>query len=166
MSTANAFFGETYREKAARKFRENPFVPVGMLSSCLRRTQFISVRGATATTAALIVAMVKMRRGQSRSFNNWLRVRVLAQGVTICAVVLGTYSLGRRAVGGDPVEVDLQRRKEEKMERDRLAFEERLKSAVEVHDERSVVAKDGMTASDTRGVTEEKGRSDIPQRRT
>jgi hypothetical protein len=106
------------------------------------------------------MAMVKMRRGQSRSFNNWLRVRVLAQGVTICAVVLGTYSLGRRAVG-NPVEADLQRRKEEKLERDRQEFEERLKSAVEVHD--GITAKQGKGAGQ-RGVGESPSHS--TQRRT
>ncbi|KAI0044005.1 hypothetical protein FA95DRAFT_1478227, partial [Auriscalpium vulgare] len=67
---------ETYREKALRKFKQQPLVPLG----------------AAATTVALIVAMVKMRKGQQHSFNNWLRVRILAQGLTVAAVVGGSWA--------------------------------------------------------------------------
>jgi hypothetical protein len=95
--------------------------------------------GALGTTAALVTAMVKMRRGEARSFNNWLRVRVVAQGLTICAIVLGTYSLGQRNAGIDPesgrtpVEADLERRREEKMDKEKREFEGRLKMAEDAH---------------------------------
>ncbi|KAH9974270.1 hypoxia induced protein conserved region-domain-containing protein, partial [Lactifluus volemus] len=69
---------ETYREKALRKFKQQPLVPVG----------------AAATTVALVIAMTKMRKGQSRSFNNWLRVRIIAQGLTVAAVVAGSWAYG------------------------------------------------------------------------
>jgi len=79
--------------------------------------------------------MVKMRRGESRSFNNWLRVRVIAQGLTIAAVVAGTYSFGFRAEAGSKgqAEADLEKRREEKVGKERAEFEGRLKMAEELH---------------------------------
>jgi len=122
---------ETYREKAARKFKENPWVPLGSL----------------ATVGALVVAMVKMRRGQSQSFNHWLRVRVAAQGLTIVAIVVGTYSMRNKEVGAssDPTQtrndVDVERRRLDKMAREKDEFEERLKGAEEAHDLESELKK-------------------------
>jgi hypothetical protein len=100
--------------------------------------------------------MVKMRRGESRSLNNWLRVRVLAQGLTICAVVVGTWSLGHRAAGGAPAEADLERRREEKAGRDRKAFEERLRVAEEAHgaEEGRGAGPAPATAPERRGARE------------
>jgi len=113
---------ETYREKATRKFKENPWVPLGSL----------------ATAGALIIAMVKMRRGESRSFNHWLRVRVAAQGLTIGALVLGTYSLRdqgqEREFIGSQNDADVERRREEKIAKDRMEFEGRLKEAEAAHE--------------------------------
>jgi len=114
---------ETYREKAARKFKENPWVPLGSM----------------ATVGALVVAMVKMRRGQSQSFNHWLRMRVAAQGLTIVAIVVGTHSLRPKdvEVSDDPTltrnDADMERRRQEKMAREKDEFEERLKGAEEAH---------------------------------
>ncbi|KAG5644028.1 hypothetical protein DXG03_009243 [Asterophora parasitica] len=114
---------ETYREKASRKFKENPWVPLGSL----------------ATVGALVVAMVKMRRGQSHSFNQWLRVRVAAQSLTIVAIVAGTYSLRPKAVNtaSDPTlvgnDADAERRRQEKIAKEHAEFEERLKGAQEAH---------------------------------
>jgi len=116
---------ETYQEKATRKFKENPWVPLGSL----------------ATVGALITAMVKMRRGESRSFNHWLRVRVAAQGLTIVALVAGTYSLrpkDTQSVDDDPTltrnDVDVERRRLEKVAKEKAEFEERMKSAEVAHD--------------------------------
>ncbi|OAX37341.1 hypothetical protein K503DRAFT_693522, partial [Rhizopogon vinicolor AM-OR11-026] len=66
------------------KFKEQPLVPIGTLVTC----------------GALIMAMVKMGPGNSQSLNNWLRVRVIAQGATIAAVCAGTYAMGS-TVGKD-----------------------------------------------------------------
>jgi Hypoxia induced protein conserved region len=100
--------------------------------------------------------MVKMRRGESRSFNNWLRVRVIAQGLTIVAIVAGTYSLGQRGFGVEaelnktPVEADLERRREEKIDRDRKEFEGRLKKAEEAH--RAETQASSLAANASSGV--------------
>ena len=42
------------------------------------------------------MAMVRMRKGDAKSFNHWLRMRVVFQGLTIAAVCAGTYSFGLR----------------------------------------------------------------------
>ncbi|KAG6837785.1 hypothetical protein H0H93_001712 [Arthromyces matolae] len=124
---------ETYREKAIRKFHENPWVPLGSL----------------ATVGALVVAMVKLRRGQSQSFNHWLRVRVAAQGLTIVAICAGTWSLRPKdptAVASsstsvdtsDPTltrnDIDTERRRLEKIAKDKEEFEERLRGAEMAHE--------------------------------
>jgi len=118
----NQYSGESYAEKAERKFRENPAVPIGAL----------------ATTMALTMAMFKMRAGNAKSFNNWLRMRVLFQGLTIAALCAGTYNIGfKKSVGVDQAEEDAKeelRRREEKAGRERLEFEERMKAAEEMHE--------------------------------
>ncbi|KAG5351449.1 hypothetical protein E4T56_gene12640 [Termitomyces sp. T112] len=114
---------ETYREKAARKFKENPWVPLGSL----------------ATVGALVVAMVKMRRGQPHSFNQWLRVRVAAQGLTILAICAGTWSMRSRdplaasSSSAPAVDVDVERRRLDKMAKEKKEFEERLRGAEQAH---------------------------------
>ncbi|KAG6808626.1 hypothetical protein H0H92_003461 [Tricholoma furcatifolium] len=119
---------ETYREKAVRKFKENPWVPLG----------------AFATVGALVVAMVKMRRGQSHSFNKWLRVRVAAQGLTILAICAGTWSVrpggvfGTSPVAAEPsnlprADADAEQRRLEKAAREKEEFEERLRGAESAH---------------------------------
>ncbi|KAI0058331.1 hypothetical protein BV25DRAFT_1762283, partial [Artomyces pyxidatus] len=105
---------ETYREKATRKFKQQPLVPLGAL----------------ATTVALIVAMTKMRKGKAQSFNNWLRVRILAQGLTVAAVVAGSWAYGSASV---PQHVADEQAAAEKARTDRVAFEERMRAAEEVH---------------------------------
>lgn len=39
--------------------------------------------------------MVKMRRGEAKAMNYWLRARVLTQGLTIAAIVGGSYAYGQ-----------------------------------------------------------------------
>ncbi|KAH7922129.1 hypothetical protein BV22DRAFT_971149, partial [Leucogyrophana mollusca] len=110
---------ETYQEKAVRKFKEQPLVPIG----------------AAATTGALIMAMVKMKRGDSRSLNNWLRVRVIAQGLTIAAVCVGTWALSHEADAESKKTrqlEEIQAKREERQGRERVEFEGRLKEAEEV----------------------------------
>lgn len=109
---------ETYREKATRKFKENPWVPLGAL----------------ATVGTFIVASVKLRQGESQKFNYWLRMRVAAQGLTIVALVVGTWTLRPKdASVADATatrnDLDVERRRLEKLAREREEFEERLKGA-------------------------------------
>ncbi|KAL6309414.1 hypoxia induced protein conserved region-domain-containing protein [Sparassis latifolia] len=104
--------GETYQEKFMRKFKQQPLVPLG----------------AALTAVTLTVATVRMRQGKSTSMNHWLRARVIAQGLTIAAIVAGSFILGEQ-----------QEKKQEKTAREqdamleRAAFEARMKAAVEAH---------------------------------
>ncbi|KAG1740523.1 hypoxia induced protein conserved region-domain-containing protein [Suillus paluster] len=115
-TTPSLHTGESYQEKAWRKFREQPLVPIGTLVTC----------------SALIIAVVKMRRGDSQSLNNWLRVRVIAQGATIAAVCAGTYVMSSNA--GDETKQtrqldEIQAHRESRAGRERKEFEDRLKDA-------------------------------------
>ena len=85
--------------------------------------------GAAATTAALVIAMTKMRKGQSRSLNNWLRVRILAQGLTIAAVVVGSWAYG---TARPTPEFDASAAALDKAAQERAAFEDRLRVAEQV----------------------------------
>lgn len=112
MSAHPAISTESYREKALRKFKQQPLVPVG----------------AAATTVALVIAMTKMRKGQSHSFNNWLRVRIVAQGLTVAAVVAGSWTYG---VSTPAPQLEIAAA-QEKAAQERAAFEERLRLAEEI----------------------------------
>ncbi|KAG1847852.1 hypoxia induced protein conserved region-domain-containing protein [Suillus subalutaceus] len=115
-TTPSLHTGESYQEKAWRKFREQPLVPIGTLVTC----------------GALIMAAVKMRRGDSQSLNNWLRVRVIAQGATIAAVCAGTYAMSSN-VGDETRQTrqidEIQAHREARAGRERKEFEDRLKDA-------------------------------------
>jgi len=91
-----------------------------------------AVLGTLVTCGALIMATVKMRRGDSQSLNNWLRVRVISQGATIAAVCAGTYALGSTA-GEETKQTrqldEIQAHREARAGRDRKEFEDRLKDA-------------------------------------
>ena len=73
--------------------------------------------------------MTKMRKGQSRSLNNWLRVRIVAQGFTVAAVVLGSWAYG---TSRPTPELDATAAALDKAAQERVAFEERLRLAEEV----------------------------------
>lgn len=78
--------------------------------------------------------MTKMRRGQSQSLNHWLRIRVIAQGLTIVAVVAGSYAYGQTK---SQKEAQAAQEEQERIliaAREKREFEERLKSAEEAHD--------------------------------
>ncbi|KZT64322.1 hypothetical protein DAEQUDRAFT_657235, partial [Daedalea quercina L-15889] len=69
---------EPWGKKFVRKFKENPFVPIG----------------ATATVAALVMAVVKSQQGDSQKVNYWMRARVGFQFSTIVAIAVGAYLVG------------------------------------------------------------------------
>jgi len=73
--------------------------------------------------------MTKMRKGQSRSFNNWLRLRIVAQGLTVAAVVAGSWAYG--AAKATMPELDAAAM-QDKAALERVAFEERLRIAEEI----------------------------------
>ncbi|KAF8978554.1 hypoxia induced protein conserved region-domain-containing protein, partial [Cyathus striatus] len=71
---------ETWTDKFKRKFNENPWVPLGCLATC----------------GALIMSAYKMRRGQSKEMNYWLRARVALQGATLVALVGGSMAIQKQ----------------------------------------------------------------------
>ena len=64
---------ESSKEKMWRKCKENPFVPFGLAG----------------TVAALTYGLISFKRGNSRTQQNMMRLRVIAQGFTVVSVVLG-----------------------------------------------------------------------------
>ncbi|KAI8989159.1 hypothetical protein BD414DRAFT_486240 [Trametes punicea] len=107
---ANGMPIETWGGKFERKFKENPFVPIL----------------AGLTTASLIVAASKLRRRDSVSMNHWLRVRVVMQGLTVVAVVGGSWWYGQMK---HQKEAAAAAQNERVLER--AAFEARLRAAEE-----------------------------------
>ncbi|EIW53410.1 uncharacterized protein TRAVEDRAFT_133981 [Trametes versicolor FP-101664 SS1] len=107
---ANGIPIESWGGKFERKFKENPFVPVL----------------AGLTTVSLIVAGAKLRRRDSASLNNWLRVRVLMQGLTIVAVVGGSWWYGQMKHQKEAANAAEQERVLQ-----RAGFEARLRAAEE-----------------------------------
>lgn len=71
--------GETIYEKAKRKTRENPLVPIGCF----------------ATTAALTYGLISFVRGKTQMQQYMMRTRVAAQGFTIICIVAGFILLPR-----------------------------------------------------------------------
>ncbi|CAL1269754.1 unnamed protein product [Larinioides sclopetarius] len=61
------------RDKMVNKIKSNPFVPIGML----------------ATTAALSYGVYSMRSGNKKRSQMMMRARVLCQGFTIAALLVG-----------------------------------------------------------------------------
>lgn len=74
------------------------------------------------------MAMVQMRKGKSSSFNKWLRVRVVAQGLTIAAICLGTVSFSTHK---PPTREELAAAAQKKHDENRADFEERMREAEE-----------------------------------
>ncbi|KPJ19854.1 HIG1 domain family member 2A [Papilio machaon] len=64
---------ETFKEKFVRKFGENPFVPIGCL----------------ATAGALSYGLWCFRTGRTKLSQQMMRMRIVAQGFTITALVVG-----------------------------------------------------------------------------
>ncbi|XP_077182479.1 HIG1 domain family member 2A, mitochondrial [Paroedura picta] len=64
---------ETFREKFLRKTRQNPLVPIGCLG----------------TAGALSYGLICFKRGKTQHSQMMMRARVLAQGFTIVALMVG-----------------------------------------------------------------------------
>ncbi|KAE9387782.1 hypothetical protein BT96DRAFT_948111 [Gymnopus androsaceus JB14] len=79
IDTSSRRWSEGYKEKAIRKTMENPWVPLGTL----------------VTAGALVMAAVRLRQGDSRKFQVWLRFRVAFQAFTIFAILGGLYKYGQ-----------------------------------------------------------------------
>ncbi|KAF0267565.1 hypothetical protein FOG51_00914 [Hanseniaspora uvarum] len=70
-----------YTELVAQKCRDNPFVPIGILT----------------TIVTVTIAVTKMKSGNKATANKWFTARVASQGATLLAVVLGGSYEGRKA---------------------------------------------------------------------
>ncbi|XP_054831774.1 HIG1 domain family member 2A, mitochondrial [Eublepharis macularius] len=64
---------EGFREKFLRKSRENPLVPIGCLG----------------TAGALIYGLICFNRGNTRQSQMMMRARIIAQGFTVAALMVG-----------------------------------------------------------------------------
>ncbi|XP_070541440.1 HIG1 domain family member 2A, mitochondrial-like [Ptychodera flava] len=64
---------EGFKEKFMRKFKENPFVPVGMIT----------------TAVVLSMGLAQFRRGDRRKSQTMMRMRIGAQGFTVMALIMG-----------------------------------------------------------------------------
>ncbi|KIK07144.1 hypothetical protein K443DRAFT_673702 [Laccaria amethystina LaAM-08-1] len=112
---------EGWTEKFSRKFKENPWVPIGCVATC----------------GALVMSAVKMRAGKSTDMNYWLRARVVLQGVTIAALVAGSMSLQAQR---KKVEEATGVTEETKKEKEKGEFESRLRGAQAAYEEEAALA--------------------------
>lgn len=71
---------ETTQEKFIRKISENPFVPIGCL----------------ATAGALSYGLWSFRTGRKRLSQQMMRMRIVAQGFTITALIVGVIMTSRK----------------------------------------------------------------------
>ncbi|KAM4621465.1 HIG1 domain family member 2A, mitochondrial [Polymixia lowei] len=67
---------ETFREKFARKTKENPFVPIGCLG----------------TAGALLYGLRAFNQGKTRQSQLLMRGRIFAQGFTVVAIIVGVFT--------------------------------------------------------------------------
>ncbi|XP_055713408.1 HIG1 domain family member 2A, mitochondrial [Phlebotomus papatasi] len=65
--------GETTKEKMLRKIKENPLVPMGCM----------------ATIGALSYGLWNFRRGEQKISQYMMRTRIIAQGFTVVALMVG-----------------------------------------------------------------------------
>ncbi|KAJ8082034.1 Respiratory supercomplex factor 1, mitochondrial [Marasmius tenuissimus] len=132
-------FTETYGEKAIRKCKENPIVPLGAL----------------ATAGALIMASVRLRGGTSKQFQTWLRARVVFQTLTIVAVCGGVYQFGQSNIEENQKALEIHKELvETKAARDRAAFDERMRQAeiAQAQDEAILAARKALESQkETKG---------------
>lgn len=135
---------ETWTEKFKRKFSENPWVPIGCV----------------ATTGALVMSAVKMKAGKSKDMQYWLRARVALQGLTLVALVAGSMAiqasrkaqLSDNADGAPRNEVATELLREQKKEREKAEFEERLRGAERAHAEEQAIVARGSAKAKSSGI--------------
>ncbi|XP_029439445.1 HIG1 domain family member 2A, mitochondrial [Rhinatrema bivittatum] len=67
---------EVFSDKFARKFGENPFVPIGCL----------------ATAGVLTCGLIAFQQGKTRQSQLLMRARIAAQGFTVAAIMAGVVA--------------------------------------------------------------------------
>lgn len=96
------------------------------------------VVGALSTCLALYMATRQFKRGDRKSMNNWLRMRVAAQGFTVVAILTYAFKvrqdrgLTARVEGRHPEAAMTVQTREDKEKRE---FEERLANAIRTEKE-------------------------------
>ncbi|KAF8826171.1 hypothetical protein HHX47_DHR6000582 [Lentinula edodes] len=121
-------WSEGYKEKAIRKTKENPWVPLGTL----------------VTTGALTMAAIRLRQGNSRKFQVWLRFRVAFQALTIFAILGGLYKYGQANLEENQriMEQINQQRGEKHLAMERAELEQRIADATKAHEEQQLLKKE------------------------
>ncbi|NP_001087828.1 HIG1 hypoxia inducible domain family member 2A S homeolog [Xenopus laevis] len=71
--TPSTYDSEGFKSKFIRKVKENPFVPIGCL----------------ATAGALTYGLISFKQGKTRQSQLLMRTRILAQGFTVAAIMVG-----------------------------------------------------------------------------
>jgi len=119
--TTDSLALETWTGKLKRKFRENPFVPIGVLGTC----------------GVFYMAARRFNQGNARGMNYWLRWRVGMQGATLVALVIGTVVMKRnqRAEAEAIAAGQIPDRRQTSVEKARDEFAERLRDAEAMHEE-------------------------------
>ncbi|XP_053575803.1 HIG1 domain family member 2A, mitochondrial [Bombina bombina] len=75
---------EGFKNKFLRKVRENPFVPIGCL----------------ATAGALTYGLISFKQGKTRQSQLLMRSRILAQGFTVVAIMVGVFMAAAKPHSG------------------------------------------------------------------
>jgi len=105
---------------------------------------FTCVTGVLSTCLALYMATRQFKRGDRKSMNNWLRMRVAAQGFTLVAILTYAFKvrqdrgLTARVEGRHPEAVMTVQTREDKEKR---GFEERLANAIKTEKENEELRK-------------------------
>lgn len=111
------------------------------------------ILGCLATTGALVMSAIKMRQGQSKTMNYWLRARVVLQGLTLVVLVAGSMTIQKsrrkkiEEIGADGLprnEAASELSREQKKEKERQEFADRLEEARQASEMESGAGLTGM----------------------
>ncbi|CAH7684351.1 hypoxia induced protein conserved region-domain-containing protein, partial [Phakopsora pachyrhizi] len=123
-------------ERFSSKFKEQPLVPIG----------------AGATTIALLGAGRAIQQGNSSQFNLWLRYRVIFQGLTVAAALVGSlYYTKQRQIDRVALEEerirkrDLRIREQESSDRSFSGSDQKVGSGLDLSGDRT--RNNGSTSS-------------------
>lgn len=83
----------SFFQKGVEKCKQQPLVPLGAFPRLPRPSLALICldQGAAVTTWALLSAVREFKRGNSKNVNRYLRFRVVAQGATVAAMLIGSY---------------------------------------------------------------------------
>ncbi|KAK0484718.1 hypothetical protein IW261DRAFT_1458319 [Armillaria novae-zelandiae] len=155
--------GETYAERFWGRMKREPLIPAGAsaaLCAKLIPPTLHRLAGLLLTTGVFGGVVYHARKGNQRQLQLWMRARVLAQGLTVVAIVWGFYRLQQDSVKyNEKIALEVAMVDEEKA-RERAAFEERLREAEVTYEAEAHAAKSwfGSKGSDAVTPTESSGK--------